>query len=72
MDIITYCVDVVDHSMADKRKSMGELEGDPIVQRKFQGALFAEEVKVRPHLRILGFSVHFPFNGYSGIRCITS
>ncbi|KAI0322438.1 caffeine-induced death protein 2-domain-containing protein [Amylostereum chailletii] len=44
-EIIGYCVQVMDQSMGEKRKSMDEQEGDPSAQRRIQGALFAEEVK---------------------------
>lgn len=45
-EIIDYCVNVVDHSMDEKRRSLDEKEGDLPARRKIQGDLFAEEVKV--------------------------
>ncbi|GJE84124.1 caffeine-induced death protein 2-domain-containing protein [Phanerochaete sordida] len=44
-DIIQYCVDAVDQSMAEKRKQLEVPDADPAQQRKLQGALYAEEVK---------------------------
>jgi hypothetical protein len=43
--IIDYCVNVVDQSMDGKKQMITETS-DPSLQRKIQGALFAEEVKV--------------------------
>ena len=45
--IVEYCVDVVDQSMAQKRETLQKEDLDPATQRKVQGALYAEEVKVR-------------------------
>ena len=44
-EIITYCVNVVDRSLEEKRTSLQDADTDPAVQRKTKGALFAEEVK---------------------------
>lgn len=49
-EIVEYCVDVVDHSMAKKHKVLDELEGDAKSKRKTQAELFADEVKVRSKL----------------------
>ncbi|GBE79627.1 caffeine-induced death protein 2-domain-containing protein [Sparassis latifolia] len=43
-EIVDYCVGVVDQSMEDRRQSM-KTEDDPAIQRRQQGALYAEEVK---------------------------
>lgn len=45
-EIINYCVDVVDQSMSEKQKQLDNQDMDPAQQRKVQGALYAEEVKV--------------------------
>ncbi|KAG1907197.1 caffeine-induced death protein 2-domain-containing protein [Suillus fuscotomentosus] len=44
-EMINYCVDVVDQSMEEKRKSLTSEEGDVRAQRKTQAAMFADEVK---------------------------
>ncbi|KIP07038.1 hypothetical protein PHLGIDRAFT_106222 [Phlebiopsis gigantea 11061_1 CR5-6] len=46
-EIITYCVDVVDRSMSEKQKALDSGAPDAAEQRRIQGALFAEEVKLR-------------------------
>lgn len=46
-EMINYCVDIVDQSMEEKRKSLTSEEGDARAQRKTQAAMFADEVKVR-------------------------
>lgn len=45
-EIVEYCVGVVDQSMEQKRATLQSEDVDPATQRKIQGALFAEEVKV--------------------------
>lgn len=45
-EIIDYCVNVVDHSMSEKKGALATDGIDPSTQRKIQGALYAEEVKV--------------------------
>ena len=47
MEIVDYCVDVVDKSMEQKRSELRHQDVDPAGQRRIQGALYAEEVKVR-------------------------
>ena len=49
-DIVEYCVGVVDRSMDSKRTAMEAETEDPAAQRRIQGALYAEEVKVRIHM----------------------
>jgi hypothetical protein len=45
-EMINYCVNIVDQSMEEKRKSLTSEEGDARAQRKTQAAIFADEVKV--------------------------
>lgn len=45
-EIIDYCVRVVDQSMSEKKDTLATGDVDPSTQRKIQGALYAEEVKV--------------------------
>jgi len=45
VDIIEYCVGVVDQSVYEKGKHVEEQE-DPATQRRMQAELFAAEVKV--------------------------
>jgi undecaprenyl pyrophosphate synthase len=45
-EIVNYCVNVVDQSMEEKRKSLTSEESDARAQRKTQAAMFADEVKV--------------------------
>jgi hypothetical protein len=47
-EIVSYCVGVVDKSMAEKRQSMQDQAEDSSAQRRIQAALYADEVKVRP------------------------
>lgn len=42
-----YCVGVVDQSMDSKRLALEAETEDPATKRRMQGALYAEEVKVR-------------------------
>ena len=51
-EIVEYCVGVVDQSMDEKRKVLETQQSDAATQRRIQGALFAEEVKVPsyPHI----------------------
>ncbi|KAG1806817.1 caffeine-induced death protein 2-domain-containing protein [Suillus plorans] len=44
-EMINYCVDIVDQSMEEKRKSLTSEDGDARAQRKTQAAMFADEVK---------------------------
>jgi hypothetical protein len=44
-EIITYCVNVVDRSLEEKRTTLQDADADLVMQRKTKGALFAEEVK---------------------------
>ncbi|KAI0701808.1 caffeine-induced death protein 2-domain-containing protein [Cytidiella melzeri] len=44
-EIVDYCVNVVDQSLEEKRRSLDTVDADPAAQRKIKGALFAEEVK---------------------------
>ncbi|KAG1755702.1 caffeine-induced death protein 2-domain-containing protein [Suillus lakei] len=44
-EMINYCVNIVDHSMEEKRKSLTSEEGDARAERKTQAAMFADEVK---------------------------
>ena len=46
-EIVEYCVGVVDQSMDSKRMAIEAETEDPAAQRRIQGALYAEEVKVR-------------------------
>lgn len=46
-EIVEYCVGVVDQSMDTKRMAIQAETEDPAAQRRIQGALYAEEVKVR-------------------------
>lgn len=41
-----YCVNVVDRSIEEKRRLLETTDANPTNQRKIQGALYAEEVKV--------------------------
>jgi hypothetical protein len=45
-EMINYCVNIVDQSMEEKRKSFTSEEGDARAERKAQAAIFADEVKV--------------------------
>lgn len=49
-EIIEYCVGVVDKSMEEKKLTLQQESTVPAVQRQIQGALYAEEVKVRGRL----------------------
>ncbi|KAF7793695.1 hypothetical protein EIP86_004811 [Pleurotus ostreatoroseus] len=51
-EIIDYCVRVVDQSMSEKKDTLATGDVDPSTQRKIQGALYAEEVKVRNELTV--------------------
>lgn len=44
-EIVEYCVNIVDQSMNEKRKTLEAQQGDARAQRKMQAELFAEEVK---------------------------
>ncbi|KAH9951686.1 caffeine-induced death protein 2-domain-containing protein [Amylocystis lapponica] len=44
-EIVGYCVEVVDHSMEEKRRLLEHQDENPATLRRTQGALFAEEVK---------------------------
>jgi len=44
-EIVSYCVGVVDKSMAEKRQSMQDQAEDSSAQRRIQAALYADEVK---------------------------
>ncbi|KII95219.1 hypothetical protein PLICRDRAFT_34061 [Plicaturopsis crispa FD-325 SS-3] len=44
-ELVEYCVDVVDRSLDEKRKSIAVQEGDAKAQRKTQAAIFEDEVK---------------------------
>jgi hypothetical protein len=46
-EIVSYCVDVVDKTMDEKRQSIQDQANDPSAQRQTQAALYADEVKVR-------------------------
>lgn len=56
-EIVQYCVGVVDQSMDSKRMAIEAETEDPAAQRRIQGALYAEEVKVpiRALIRLLCF-----------------
>lgn len=58
-EIINYCVGVVDQSMDEKRRSLDTEGNDPTQQRRTQGALYAEDVKVRPRLSARTYSVSY-------------
>lgn len=58
-EIINYCVGVVDQSMDEKRRSLDTEGNDPPQQRQTQGALYAEDVKVRPRLSAQTYSVSY-------------
>ncbi|KAK7695985.1 hypothetical protein QCA50_000625 [Cerrena zonata] len=45
MEIVDYCVDVVDKSMEQKQSELQNKDVDPAGQRRIQGALYAEQVK---------------------------
>ncbi|KAG2348897.1 hypothetical protein BDR05DRAFT_973118 [Suillus weaverae] len=44
-EIINYCVNIVDQSVEEKRKSSTSEEGDARAERKTRAAMFADEVK---------------------------
>ncbi|OCH92874.1 hypothetical protein OBBRIDRAFT_811381 [Obba rivulosa] len=44
-EIISYCVEVVDQSMEEKRKTLESQADDPVTKRRMQSALYTEEVK---------------------------
>jgi len=44
-EIVSYCVDVVDKTMDEKRQSIQDQASDPSAQRQTQAALYADEVK---------------------------
>ena len=46
-EIVSYCVDVVDKTMEEKRQSVLNQASDPSAQRQTQATLYADEVKVR-------------------------
>lgn len=46
-EIVEYCVGVVDQSIDEKRKILDTQQSDASTQRRIQGVLYAEEVKVR-------------------------
>ncbi|PFH52713.1 hypothetical protein AMATHDRAFT_73850 [Amanita thiersii Skay4041] len=43
--LVEYCVNVVDQSIAEKRESIGEQQVDPSTRRRIQGEVWEEEVK---------------------------
>ncbi|KAI0036717.1 caffeine-induced death protein 2-domain-containing protein [Vararia minispora EC-137] len=44
-EIVTYCVNVLDRSLEERRAALGQSQGDPATQRRIQGELFSEETK---------------------------
>ena len=46
-EIVSYCVEVVDKAIDEKRQSIQDQASDPSAQRQTQAALYADEVKVR-------------------------
>ena len=44
--MITYCVEVADQSMSEKQKLLESQTADKAEQRRIQGAIYAEGVKV--------------------------
>ena len=45
-EMITYCVEVADQSMSEKQKLLESQTADKAEQRRIQGAIYAEGVKV--------------------------
>lgn len=50
--LVEFCVSVVDQSITDNRNAMESESLDPASQRKIQGDIFAEEVKVCLNARV--------------------
>jgi hypothetical protein len=46
IEIVDYCVAVVDQSVEEKQKHVDDLQEDPAAQRRKQAEMFADEVKV--------------------------
>ena len=55
--LVEFCVSVVDQSITDNRNAMESESLDPASQRKIQGDIFAEEVKVCLNARIPPFGL---------------
>lgn len=51
-EIVNYCVNIVDQSVEEKRKSLSTEGSDARAQTKTQAAMFANEVKVRRRHRL--------------------